>query len=130
MLPGRNPAAVADALVTLLLAHVSGRLILPMTSDQSFAAKNQGSSAKSLERIERAGAVFRIERSGEDYLARWISGVAIFPCAGNRDEVSERALADSFAKGGWQKVTRLYRNQEIPEERCWVRGSGWCLAYS
>jgi hypothetical protein len=34
------------------------------------------------------------------------------------------------AKGGWQKVTRLYRNQEIPEERCWIRGSGWCLAYS
>jgi protein-L-isoaspartate(D-aspartate) O-methyltransferase len=107
-----------------------GRLILPMTSDQSFAAKDQGSSAKSLERIERAGAVFRIERSGEDYLARWISGVAIFPCAGNRDEVSERALADSFAKGGWHKVTRLYRNQEIPEERCSVRGSGWCLAYA
>jgi protein-L-isoaspartate(D-aspartate) O-methyltransferase len=100
-----------------------GRLILPMTSDQSFAAK-------SLARIERAGAVFRIERRGKDYLAYWISGVAIFPCAGNRDEVSERALADSFAKGGWQKVTRLYRNQEIPEERCWVRGSGWCLAYS
>jgi protein-L-isoaspartate(D-aspartate) O-methyltransferase len=49
---------------------------------------------------------------------------------GNRDEVSERALADAFAKGGWEKVTRLYRNQDIPEERCWVRGSGWCLAYS
>jgi protein-L-isoaspartate(D-aspartate) O-methyltransferase len=101
-----------------------------MTSDQSFAAKDQGFSAKSLERIEKAGAVFRIERSGEDYLARWISGVAIFPCAGNRDEVSERALADSFAKGGWQKVTRLYPNQDISEERCWLRGSGWCLAFS
>ena len=91
-----------------------GRLILPMTSDQGFGAK-------SLARIERAGAVFRIERRGKDYLAYWISGVAIFPCAGNRDEVSERALAESFAKGGWQKVTRLYRNQEIPEERCWMR---------
>ena len=100
-----------------------GRLILPMTSDQSFAAKD-------LERIERAGAVFRIERRGNDYLASRISAVAIFPCAGNRDEVSERALAEAFAKGGWQKVTRLYRNQQIPEERCWVRGSGWCLAYS
>jgi protein-L-isoaspartate(D-aspartate) O-methyltransferase len=99
-----------------------GRLILPMTSDQSFAAK-------SLERAVRAGAVFRIERRAE-YLAYWISGVAIFPCAGNRDEASERALAESFAKGGARKVTRLYRNQEIPEERCWVRGSGWCLAYS
>jgi protein-L-isoaspartate(D-aspartate) O-methyltransferase len=101
----------------------NGRLILPMTSDESFGAK-------SLERAARAGAVFRIERRGKHYLAYWISGVAIFPCAGNRDEVSERALAESMAKGGSQKVTRLYRNQEIPEERCWVRGSGWCLAYS
>ena len=107
-----------------------GRLILPMTSDQSFGGKDQGFAAKSRARIERAGAVFRIERRGKEYLVCWISGVAIFPCAGNRNEVSERALAESFANGGWQKVTRLYRNQEIPDERCWVRGSGWCLAYS
>ena len=100
-----------------------GRLILPMTSDQGFGAK-------SLERIASAGAVFRIERRAEDYLAYWISPVAIFPCAGSRDEASERALAEAFAKGGWQKVTRLHRNQEIAEERCWVRGPGWCLAYS
>jgi protein-L-isoaspartate(D-aspartate) O-methyltransferase len=107
-----------------------GRLILPMTSDQGFGAKDQGLAARSLAQIERAGAVFRIERRGKDYLANWISGVAIFPCAGNRNEVSERALAEAFAKGGWQKVTRLYRDQEIPEERCWVSGAGWCLAYS
>ena len=31
---------------------------------------------------------------------------------------------------GWQQVTRLYRDQEIPEERCWLRGPGWCLATS
>jgi protein-L-isoaspartate(D-aspartate) O-methyltransferase len=107
-----------------------GRLILPMTSDQSFATKDQGVTAKSLAQIERAGAVFRIERHDKDYSAYWISGVAIFPCVGNRDGVSERALADSFAKGGWRNVTRLYRNQEIPDDRCWIRGSGWCLAYS
>ncbi len=100
-----------------------GRLILPMTSDE-------GLGAKSAERIAGAGAVFRIERRGMDYLAYWISPVAILHCAGNRDEMAERALAEAFAKGGWQKVTRLYRNQEIPEERCWIRGSGWCLAYS
>jgi hypothetical protein len=46
------------------------------------------------------------------------------------EEASERALAESFAKGDLRKVTRLYRNQEIPEERCWVRRPGWCLAYS
>jgi protein-L-isoaspartate(D-aspartate) O-methyltransferase len=100
-----------------------GRLILPMTSDQGFGATSP-------ERTASAGAVFRIERRGKDYLAYWISPVAIFPCAGSRDEASERALAEAFAKGGWQKVTRLYRDQEIPGERCWLRGSGWCLAYS
>jgi protein-L-isoaspartate(D-aspartate) O-methyltransferase len=100
-----------------------GRLILPMTSDQGFGAK-------SLEGMAKTGAVFRIERRAGDYLAYWISPVAIFPCAGSRDEASERTLAEAFAKGGWQKVTRLYRDQEIAEERCWVRGAGWCLAYT
>jgi len=100
-----------------------GRLILPMTSDQGF-----GASAP--ERVASAGAVFRIERRGRDYFATWISPVAIFPCAGSRDEVSERALAEAFAKAGWQQVTRLYRDQEIPAERCWLSGPGWCLAYS
>lgn len=100
-----------------------GRLILPMTSDQGFGAK-------SLERMASAGAVFRIERRGPDYFARWISAVAIFPCAGSRDEASERTLAKAFAKGGWQKVTRLYRDRKIPKARCWVSGSGWSLAYS
>jgi protein-L-isoaspartate(D-aspartate) O-methyltransferase len=101
-----------------------GRLILPMTANRDFGAM------PTLERIMRTGAVFRVERRGKEYLAYWISPVAIFPCSGNREEGSERALAEAFAKGGWEKVTRLYRNQEIPEDRCWVRGSGWCLAYS
>jgi protein-L-isoaspartate(D-aspartate) O-methyltransferase len=100
-----------------------GRLILPLTSDQGFA---RGSP----EQMARSGAVFRIERGGNDYLAKWVSAVAIFPCAGSRDEESECALAEAFAKGGWQQVTRLYRGQDIPEARCWLRGAGWSLAYS
>jgi protein-L-isoaspartate(D-aspartate) O-methyltransferase len=100
-----------------------GRLILPMTSDQGFGANAP-------ERMASSGAVFRIKRCGKDYFATWISAVAIFPCAGSRDEASERALAAAFAKGGRQQVTRLYRRQEISEERCWLRGSEWCLAYS
>ena len=90
-----------------------GRLILPMTSDQGFGAAFP-------EQIASAGAVFRIKRRGHDYFASWISPVAIFPCAGSRDEVSERALADAFARRGWERVTRLYRDQKVPEERCWV----------
>jgi protein-L-isoaspartate(D-aspartate) O-methyltransferase len=100
-----------------------GRLIMPMTSDQGF-----GGVAP--ERTASAGAVFRIERRATDYLAKWISPVAIFPCTGGREEASERALAATFAHGGWQKVTRLYRDQDVPDERCWLRGQGWCLAYN
>jgi protein-L-isoaspartate(D-aspartate) O-methyltransferase len=99
-----------------------GRLILPMTSNKGFGSPSEAMAS--------SGAVFRITRRGEEYFADWISAVAIFPCAGSRDEVSERALAEAFAKQGWQRVTRLYRHQDIPEERCWVRGSGWSLAYS
>jgi protein-L-isoaspartate(D-aspartate) O-methyltransferase len=99
-----------------------GRLILPMTSDQGFAAKP-------VQNIASAGAVYRIERRADDYFARWISTVAIFPCAGSRDEASERALAEAFANKGWDRVRRLYRDQKIAAERCWVQGDGWCLAY-
>jgi protein-L-isoaspartate(D-aspartate) O-methyltransferase len=99
-----------------------GRLILPMTSDQGFGAKSP-------QRIASAGAVFRIERRAADFFASWISAVAIFPCAGSRDEVSERALANAFANKRWERVTRLYRGQKIAAKRCWVQGPGWCLAY-
>jgi len=95
---------------------------MPMTSDQGFGGIAPVHFAS-------AGAVFRIERRAADYLAQWISAVAIFPCAGGRDEASERALAEAFAHGGWQKVTRLYRDEDISDERCWLRGPGWCLAY-
>jgi len=26
-------------------------------------------------------------------------------------------------------VTRLYRRDDLPEEQCWLRALGWCLAY-
>ncbi|MBR0794325.1 methyltransferase domain-containing protein [Bradyrhizobium jicamae] len=99
-----------------------GRLILPMTSDQGFGSLTPA-------RMAHGGAVFRIRRSGADYHAAWISPVAIIPCAGGRDDASERALADAFVRGGWQDVTRLYRHQDVPDRRCWLRGDGWCLAY-
>ena len=56
-----------------------GRLILPMTTNEGFRNSTRGN-------IYRRGAVFRIERRGAEFLARWISPVAIFPCEGGRDE--------------------------------------------
>jgi protein-L-isoaspartate(D-aspartate) O-methyltransferase len=99
-----------------------GRLILPLTTNQGFQGPQSGS-------IERRGAVFRIERRGDDFAARRVSAVAIFPCEGGRDPESEAALAAAFEKGDGREVTRLYRRDDLPEERCWLRAPGWCLAY-
>jgi protein-L-isoaspartate(D-aspartate) O-methyltransferase len=101
-----------------------GRLILPLTAEMEITLANE------VPLMGRRGAVFRIERRGADYLAEWISPVAIFPCAGNHDPASEAALAAAFKQGNWQKVRRLYRSDDIPPDRCWVRAPGWCLAYT
>src|SRR5215472_603409 len=99
-----------------------GRLILPLTTNEGFLANDPAN-------VQRRGAVFRIERRTHEFLAQWVSPVAIIPCEGARDETSEAALAEAFKRGGWKRVTRLYRNENAPEERCWLRAPGWCLAY-
>jgi protein-L-isoaspartate(D-aspartate) O-methyltransferase len=55
--------------------------------------------------------------------------VAMFPCEGARDAESERALAAAFERGGGERVTRLYRRDDLPDEQCWLRAPGWYLAY-
>jgi protein-L-isoaspartate(D-aspartate) O-methyltransferase len=97
-----------------------GRLILPLTAGRTLPPKGQ---------VARHGAVFRIERRGADYFAQWISAVGVYPCEGNRDAVSEAALDKALQAGGWEKVTRLHRTGDLPEERCWLRAPGWALAY-
>ena len=94
-----------------------GRLILPMTASGAPNADVQ------------QGAVFRITRQGEDFPAKHISAVGIFPCEGMHDPDSETALAAAFKKGRVKEVTRLYRRDDVSDEDCWVRGKGWCLAY-
>jgi protein-L-isoaspartate(D-aspartate) O-methyltransferase len=101
-----------------------GRLLLPLTTDKGFTLPRSAGEAAV------QGAVFLIERQGGEFRAKWISPVAIFPCAGTRDETSERALARALEGGRWQEVTRLYRRDDIPEERRWLHAPGWCLAYS
>ena len=38
-------------------------------------------------------------------------------------------LSAAFDTGGAERVTRLYRRDDLPEDQCWVRAPGWCLAY-
>jgi protein-L-isoaspartate(D-aspartate) O-methyltransferase len=117
-----NAGATRPANSWLDRLREGGRLVLPLTSSKGFLGIEAGP-------IERRGAVFRIERCGDKFHAKWISSVAIFPCEGARDPHSERALAAAFKKGGWDQVTRLYRSGDLPEEQCWLRAPGWSLAY-
>jgi protein-L-isoaspartate(D-aspartate) O-methyltransferase len=118
-----NAGATRPADIWLDRLKDGGRLILPLTSDKGF-----GENPENIP-IQRRGAVFRIERRGNEFLAKWISAVAIFPCEGARDAECERALAAAFEKGGWERVTRLYRRGDVLEEQCWLKGPDWCLAY-
>jgi protein-L-isoaspartate(D-aspartate) O-methyltransferase len=117
-----NAGATRPADVWLDGLSEGGRLILPLTTNRGFM-RNAPPAA-----IERHGAVFLVQRRSGEFLARWISPVAIFPCEGARDPQSEAALAEAFEKGGWKEVTRLCRGDEVPHDRCWLRAPGWCLA--
>jgi len=118
-----NAGATRPADIWLDRLKDGGRLILPLTSDKGF-----GENPENIP-IQQRGAVFGIKRGGGEFLAKWISAVAIFPCEGARDAESERALAAAFEKGGWERVTRLYRRGDLPDERCWLNAPDWALAY-
>jgi hypothetical protein len=62
-------------------------------------------------------------------LSEALARFGIFPCEGGRDEDGERALGAAFDKGGAERVIRLYRRDDLPEDQCWLRAPGWCLAY-
>jgi protein-L-isoaspartate(D-aspartate) O-methyltransferase len=96
-----------------------GRLVLPLTA--SFDMPNG--------LMMTAGAIFLIERRGGEYLAEWKSATGIYPCAGARDASSEAALVEAFKRGGERNVRRLYRDDHVAGERCWVRTPTWSLAY-
>ena len=117
-----NAGATRPASSWLDSLKEGGRLILPLTTNEGFRRGDP-------DNVRRRGAVFRIERRGCQFLAQWISGVAIFPCEGARDPASEAALAEAFKVERWREVTRLYRRDDLPDEQYWLRAPGWCLAY-
>ena len=113
-----NAGATRPEAVWLDALKDGGRLVLPLTVPFTMPEGHQMTF----------GSIFLIERSSGEFTARWASTTGIYPCAG-RDETSEAALRAAFAAGGAERVSRLYRTDDIPDERCWVRGQGWSLAY-
>ncbi len=60
-----------------------GRMILALTRDK-----------------DTGGAWFRIERRGDEFLAKWLHAGNLFPCEGARDAESERALVAALERAG------------------------------
>jgi protein-L-isoaspartate(D-aspartate) O-methyltransferase len=118
-----NAGATRPADTWLDRLNDGGRLMLPLTARKTLPVRN-------IESIVRHGAVFRIERKGDEYLAKWISAVGVYPCEGGRDDESEAALDAALQRGGGQNVTRLYRTDDLSDDRCWLRAPGWALAYT
>jgi protein-L-isoaspartate(D-aspartate) O-methyltransferase len=118
-----NAGATHPADIWLDRLNEGGRLILPLTAQRILPPGGDGP-------IGHHGAVFRIERNGDEYLAEWISAVGVYPCEGGRDDASEAALDQALQRGGWRRVTRLYRTGDVPDARCWLRGARWALAYA
>ena len=112
-----NAGATKPAEAWLDRLTEGGRLILPMTAGEFPAVMYS--------RVR----YFASSAGATIFSPGGISAVAIFPCEGMRDAESEAALAAAFEKGRAHEVTRLYRRDDVPEEDCWLRGTGWCLAY-
>ena len=107
-----------------------GRLILPMGSRAGLKDASCGKSdmAKFV-RLYQSQVVFRVERRGDEFHVTPGVPAAFIPAEG-ADEASEAALAAALENGRAKNVTRLYRGGDVPDERCWLRGEGWCLAYT
>jgi len=107
-----------------------GRLILPMGSRVGLrdGASGPFDMAKFM-LLYKSQVVFRIERRGAEFHVT--PGIpAAFISAEGADDASDAALVAALEKGGARNVTRVYRGEDVPDERCWLRGKGWCLAYS
>ena len=65
------------------------------------------------------------ERTIRDHLPAKPKGRTIVIGAGK----GSAQMAAAFEKGDGREVTRLYRRGDLPEEQCWLRAPGWCLAY-
>ena len=91
-----------------------GRLLLPLTFEPVAGAPGKG-------------AVVLVTRREGGYDARFVSMVAIYPCAGARDPEQGQALGRALKTGGWDRVRSLARSQHEQDASCWLHGRGWCL---
>jgi protein-L-isoaspartate(D-aspartate) O-methyltransferase len=105
-----NAGATGPAEAWLDALRPGGRLLFPLTA------------------LQGAGAMLLATRTaGAAFAARFVCGASFIPCAGARDEETERALAAAFQRGGMGEVKSLRRGGE-PDATAWCAGRGWWLS--
>jgi protein-L-isoaspartate(D-aspartate) O-methyltransferase len=105
-----NAGATGPLAVWLDALKTGGRLLFPLTAEDG------------------TGAMLLITRTeGEAYAARFLFQAQFVGCAGARDELEERRLAEAFRNRSWNKVKSLHRDNK-PGEGCWMAGRDWWLS--
>jgi len=73
------------------------------------------------------GAMYLASRHREKFPVRYISGVGIFPCAGQRSSGLNRQLL-AKDKASWRDVRALRIDSHVEERGCWLHTAECCLS--
>ena len=92
-----------------------GRLLVPLTV--GMPGMNAG-----------FGHMLLVTRCPSGYVARFVSPVGIFHCAGARTKEGEELLKETYARGGEDAVRSLRWDEHAPDVQCWMHGARFCLS--
>jgi protein-L-isoaspartate(D-aspartate) O-methyltransferase len=92
-----------------------GRLLVPLT----VAVPRQGFGG---------GHMLLVTKRADGLLARFVSSVGIFDCAGARTDEGERLLRAAYTRGGSERVRSLRRTAHEAGPHCWLHAPRFCLS--
>ncbi len=73
------------------------------------------------------GAMYLASRHREKFPVRYVSGVGIFPCSGQRSSVLNRQLL-AKDKASWRDVRALRIDSHVEGRGCWLHAAECCLS--
>jgi len=122
-LPAHRDVVVVHAGATHVLdewldaLNDGGRLLVPLTVALPGMPAGIGK-----------GLVLTVRRSGDEWVASFVSMVAIFSLIVGRDEAMSAKLSRAMAAGVMPKVMRLRRDAHEPTSDCWLHGDTTCIS--
>jgi protein-L-isoaspartate(D-aspartate) O-methyltransferase len=115
-----NAGASAPRPLWLDSLRPGGRLVMPLVR---WPTREEERGASGI------GIVVKIVRGDEEYAARVIDPVVIFPCIGGIDATADRNLAEALRRPEQAEAVRtLRRDRHDREATCWLHGEGYCFS--